>query len=75
MVNTTSLVRNAVARLEAGEVSPVWRAPFGYLLVRVQGVGAALLEGEYEDFEYAAREEYLRSRFSQWANGVLSDLE
>lgn len=71
-LNTTSLVQNAVARLGPGEVSPVWRTPFGFVILRVIGVGAADLEGQYEDYRYQTNLEFRRSAFRRWANDVLA---
>ncbi|MFT5284369.1 MAG: hypothetical protein ACI8TQ_000525 [Planctomycetota bacterium] len=72
MMNPASVVRNAVVRLDRGELSPVWKSPVGYLLVRVNGAGLKDLEGEFEDFEDFTIYEYERTMFFQWVSEALN---
>ena len=72
MVNLASTIRNAVTRLGRGEVSPVWKSPVGYLLIRVHGAALDGLEGEWEDFEIPTAREYERTMFYKWANEALT---
>jgi len=72
MINLASTIRNAVTRLGRGEVSPVWKSPIGYLLIRVHGAGLDGLEGEWEDFEVPTAREYERTMFYKWANEALT---
>ena len=72
MMHPASVVRNAVVRLDRGELSPVWKSPVGYLLIRVNGAGLTGLEGEYEDFEDQCLYEYERTMFYKWANEALN---
>jgi hypothetical protein len=72
MLNLTSVVRNAVARLERKEISPVWKGPLGYYLIRVNGVGLLSLEGEYEDYIDQTKFEYPYDQFYRWANAALT---
>ncbi len=71
MIDTASVTRNAVARLDPGEISPVWRVPNGYAILRVHGVTAADLEGTFEDNKGETRNEYSRAHFRKWANDIL----
>ncbi len=72
MMDLGSVVRNAIVRLDRGEISPLWKSPIGYLLIKVHGVGLTSLEGEWEDFRAATREEYKRVMFYKWANEALT---
>ncbi len=74
LVDCTSIIRNAVCRLDRGEASPVWRTSGTYIVLRLVTVRAAELEGEFEDFRKFAVDDYHKTQFSAWANGVLTGL-
>lgn len=75
LVDGTSLTRNALARLDRGQPSPVWRTPRAHVVMRIINVTAAELEGEYEDFEDATRMDYVLYNFRAWTTEKLSGLE
>ncbi len=74
MLNPASVIRNAAVRLEKGEVSPVWKSPIGYVLIKLNNAGVATLDSEFEDFRDKTIEEYKWTHFGLWTQECLSKL-
>ena len=73
-VDGANLLRNAVVRLEGGDVSPPWKTPIGYVVVRMKDATMNRLEREYEDVEGLTRYEYEQHLLRKWAAENLGDL-
>ena len=70
-----SVMRNAVIRLESGDVSPPWKTPIGYVVVRMHDAQVRTLEREYEDVEGITRFEYEQHLIRRWMTDNLGKLE
>ena len=73
LMNAASVVRNAVVRLDRGEISPPWRSPLGYVVLRMNNARLSGLEDIYDDLEPATREEFYNTHFRLWVNEVLAN--
>ncbi len=67
-----SVIRNAAVRLDKGEVGPPWRAPIGYVVVRMNNARLSGLEDEYEDLAYDTETEYVLTHFLRWVQESLA---
>ena len=74
-IDGVSPLRNAVIRLDAGEVSPAWKTPVGYIVVRMNGARLAKLEREYEDVIDFTKAEHTSFALRKWVTGQLSGMK
>lgn len=75
LLNCASVLQNAAVRLERNEVSPPWRTPTSYVVVRLNKVLPAMLEVEFEDVIGPTRQVFHDFHFFKWANDVLSSAQ
>jgi hypothetical protein len=72
LLDGASAAENAIVRLRAGQVSPVWRTRAGYAVFRAGPAEAAAPAAPFEELEDAARERLRATAFRRWANAELS---
>lgn len=73
-IDATSPLRNAVIRLDEGEVSPPWKTPVGYIVVRMNGAQLSKLEREYEDVIDFTKAEFTSWALRKWVTEQLSGM-
>jgi hypothetical protein len=73
-IDGVSPLRNAVVRLDAGDVSPPWKTPVGYVVIRMNGANLGRLEREFEDVIDLTRAEYASWALRDWVTKSLAGL-
>jgi hypothetical protein len=68
-----SAIYSAVAARAQGQLQGPFRTPRGYVLLQVEGGGRSILEPEFEDVEFQAREFHRDWSFTAWANGTMRE--
>lgn len=66
------VLRNAIFRLQPGEMSPVWKTEVGYVILRMNTARMGRLEREYEDLIETTEYFYRAWRFRDWVTSQLS---
>jgi len=72
-IDAVSPLRNVVIRLDAGEVSPAWKTPVGYIVVRMNNAKLGRLEREYEDVVDLTKAEHASWALREWVTGQLGN--